>query len=64
MDRAVAAEDARAGNPAAFTKKQLLAADRYQNRRDLLQALLNENKSYTADQADQLIEKWMKGKVR
>lgn len=46
-----------------FSKEQILASDRYANRRDLVDALL-ENKSYTLETVDNLIEKYMKGQVK
>lgn len=46
----------------AFTKKQLLRSERYRERRDLLQALL-EDKSYTQTEVEQKIHRFMKGKV-
>lgn len=47
----------------AHTKAQLLASKKYANRRDLLNALLKDGKTYTAEQVDGLIKKYMKGKV-
>ena len=47
-----------------FTKAQLLAAKRFAGRRDLLNALLDENKKYTVETVEQMIEKYMKGKVK
>lgn len=47
-----------------FTKAQLLTSKKYANRRDLVGALLAEDKTYTADEADALIEKYLKGQVK
>nr|DAS27059.1 MAG TPA: hypothetical protein [Caudoviricetes sp.] len=47
-----------------FSKNQVLAFDRYANRRDLLSALLKDEKKYTIDQVDKLIQDFMKGKVK
>lgn len=47
-----------------FSKEQILASDRYANRRDLVDALLDEDKSYTMKTVDNLIEKYMKGQVK
>ena len=47
----------------SYTKKQLLMAERYKNRRDLLEALLEEGKSYTMEEVDKLMSDFMKGKV-
>lgn len=47
-----------------FSKEQILASDRYVNRRDLVDALLDTDKSYTLETVDNLIEKYMKGQVK
>lgn len=47
----------------AFTKEQILTSEKYANRRDLLNALLEENKTYKIETVDNMIEKFMKGKV-
>lgn len=47
-----------------FSKEQILVSDRYANKRDLVDALLNEKESYTIETVDNLIEKYMKGKVK
>ena len=48
-------------NAAAFTKAQLVASQRYVHRRDLIGALLEDGKTYTLNEVDALIEKFMKG---
>lgn len=48
---------------ASFTLEQLLKAKRYADKKDLLNALLNENEQYTIKQVDGAIEKFLKGKV-
>lgn len=55
-----------ADKPAAtkYSKEQLVRSQRYANRRDLLGALLKDGKSYTFDEADDLLNKYMKGKVK
>ncbi len=50
-------------DPAVFRKQKLLTLQRYAARRDLLSALLAEDKDYTLEQADVLIQNFMKGKV-
>ena len=50
-------------NAAAFTKAQLVAAKRYRDRQDLINALLSDNELYTVAQTDALIDKYLKGKV-
>lgn len=47
-----------------FTKEQILASKKYLNRRDVLVAILSDNKSYTLEQVNSLLEKFMKGKVK
>lgn len=45
-----------------FAKSQILTFARYAKRRDLLTALLDESKTYTTEQVDKIIEKFMKGR--
>lgn len=47
-----------------FEKEQLLASERFRNKRDLLNALLRENKLYAVSQAEEMIEIYMKGQVK
>lgn len=47
-----------------FSKAQILASAQYANRRDLVDALLSDNKKYTKAQVDELINKFMKGTVK
>lgn len=44
-----------------FSKEQILASEKYRNRRDLVYALLEENKNYTFEEVDNAINKFMKG---
>jgi len=53
-----------AANPVVFSKSKLLTLKRYAKRRDLLKALLKDGETYTLDQVDALIGKFMKGKVK
>lgn len=46
-----------------FTKEQLIVSERYKNRRDVLQALLDSKKKYTFETVDKMIDKFMKGQV-
>lgn len=50
-------------NAPQFTKAQLMASDRYASRKDLIGVLLDDGKEYSASQTDELIEKYLKGKV-
>ena len=45
-------------------KENILKFKRYRNRVDLLNALLEDNKAYTIDEVDALIDEFMKGKVK
>lgn len=47
-----------------FSKEQLLASERFRNRRDLTEALLDAGKSYTVKAAEEKIQNYMKGKVK
>lgn len=47
-----------------FSKQKLLTFQRYAGRRDLLSALLEDEKQYTIDQVDSMITDFMKGKVK
>lgn len=49
---------------ATYTVEQLAASKRYANRRDIISALLDKGKTYTTDEVDALIDKYMKGKVK
>lgn len=49
---------------AVYTKDQLLASKKYAGRRDIVNALLDNNKQYTTDEVDTIIENYMKGKVK
>lgn len=48
---------------AKFSKEQLLGASRYAKRHDLLSALLENGKTYSFEEVDARIAKFMKGKV-
>lgn len=47
-----------------FSKEQLLAAERFQGRKDILNTLLSPNEQYTVETVEQMIEKYMKGLVK
>lgn len=54
-----------AANPVVFSKQKVLTLKRYANRRDLLDNLLEQGKTYTLDQVDGLINDFFKkGKVK
>ncbi len=47
-----------------FKKNQLIFSERFRDKRDLLNALLRENKLYAVSQAEEMIDIYMKGKVK
>ena len=47
-----------------FTKEQLLASRRFRGKKDLLVALLKDNKLYTVNDVDELVEKYNKTEVK
>lgn len=46
-----------------FTKEQLVNSERYADRKDLIGVLLDGGTEYTVAQVDEMIEKYLKGKV-
>lgn len=59
-EKEVAAE----GRPSVFTKQQLLTASKYKEKRDLLEALLENDKTYSFREVDEAIDMYMKGQVK
>ncbi len=51
-------------NESKFSKEQLLAAKCFENRKDIVDALLVQGKQYTIKEVQQKIENYMKGKVK
>ena len=47
-----------------FSKNQLLAAKRFSGKRDILEALLSDDETYMVKTVEQMIEDYMKGKVK
>ena len=47
-----------------FTKQQLAESKRYKEKRDLLEALLENGKTYTIAQVDKIIGDYLKKEVR
>lgn len=58
-----AVEQTEQGEP-RFSKTQLVRCARYRDRRDLVDALLDDSKKYTLEQVDKMIEKFMEGEVK
>lgn len=48
----------------SFSKEQILSAAKFANRRDLLSVVLEDGKTYTVEDVQKEIDKFMKGKVR
>jgi arginine repressor len=46
-----------------FSKRQLLNSKKYQHQKDLLNAILENDKSYSLSEVDKLINDFMKKKV-
>jgi len=47
-----------------FSKVQILSSKKYRDKKDLVNVLLNNEKSYSLDEVDDLIDQFMKGKVK
>ena len=47
-----------------FSKEQLIATKRFQERKDILEALLNDGERYTVKAVEETIESYMKGRVK
>lgn len=49
--------------PVLFTKNQLVSSEKYKDRRDALNVLLNDSRSYSFEETDKILQDFMKGKV-
>ena len=47
-----------------FSKQQLLTAERFQHRKDIVNALLSADRQYTVSEVEKIVEKYMKGQVK
>ena len=56
-------EPVKAKKEAKYKKDQILTSAKYASKKDVLNALLDD-KEYTLQEVDNLIEKFMKGKVK
>lgn len=52
-----------AKNEQKFSKEQIIKSVKYMHKRDLIDALLDNDKNYTMETVDKMIEKYMKGQV-
>lgn len=55
---------ARQKDPQRFGREQVLASARYQGRKDLVSALLQDGGEYATAEVDRLMEDFLKGKVK
>lgn len=46
-----------------FSKEQLLSAERFQDRRDIVNALLSPDKQYTVEAVEEMIKKYYEREV-
>jgi hypothetical protein len=51
-------------NGARYTKDQLIRSEKYRNQRDLLSALLDGKKVYSVEEAEEIMNQFMKGRVK
>lgn len=47
-----------------YTKNQIINSKTFKDNKDLLNAVLKENKSYTKKEINEIIENYKKGKVK
>lgn len=47
-----------------YTKDQLIRSEKYRNQRDLISALFDDRKVYSATEAEEIMNQFMKGKVK
>lgn len=47
-----------------FNKEQLISSKKFMNNKDVLNALLEDNKEYSESEVNEIIENFMKGKVK
>jgi hypothetical protein len=50
-------------NPVTFTKNQLVTSKKYAEKKDLLNALLVDDRSYTMTEVEEILNGFLKGKV-
>lgn len=47
-----------------YSKKQIIKSKKYENNRDLVNALLKDDKNYSLVEVDKMIDSFMKGAVK
>ncbi len=57
-------KETRGAFAARYTKDQLIRSERYRSQRDLIRALLDDRKEYSAVEAEEIINQFMKGRVK
>lgn len=50
-------------SPTLFSKEQLLASKSFASRKDALNVLLDDDKLYSVENTNQILNKFLKGKV-
>ena len=58
------ASDEKVAEAVSYTKEQIISAKKYIHRKDVVNVVLKDGQSYTLKEVDDLIEKFMKGKVK
>ncbi len=56
-------EEEKAVGEQKFSKRQLLTSEKFSEKRDILTALLSEDRDYSVSEAENIIQNFMKGKV-
>ena len=46
-----------------YTKDEIKASERFKNRRDAVEALLKEDVSYSIEEAEEILKRFMEGRV-
>lgn len=57
-------QEQRTQNEVRFTKEALIKSGRYGGRGDIISAVLKDGREYTHDEAEQAIERFLKGEVK
>ena len=47
-----------------YTKEQILGSKKYADRKDIVNALLDDGKEYSVSEVDKLVNSFLKGKVK
>lgn len=56
-------EEKKAKNMERYTKQQIMSANKFKSDVDILQAFLEDDKTYTLSEAEKVIDNFKKGKV-